>query len=580
MPRHLSFVCAFCVALAALTGCGDSTDADEPAGGSPGGADSSNSAGSASGGNGSGVGGSSAGSGTGGDGSTSPACDAMAPRGCEAQAPARCWYVAQTGDDAAAGTLDAPLRHIWKGVSAAQPGDFVYVRAGTWGQDEAAAYSCGDGGTQKAIIPIVEPFLYGTGAAGEDCVTAWPAFTVASGTESAPITISAFPGEHVQIDSEAGEDFTGETAFVVRIGQYLNGAHRAYWTVRGFDIHGAVFVSGNGTDDSGNPDMLANSHHIVIDSNEIHDLITPGGDNPGMVKIDRGDFGGPYEITVRCNHIHHMKDVGATSWEDTGDAQHFGAVTTLSMQFYGGVDQGGTGRIVIERNLLHDLPHAFFFKNPAEGPVEIRHNRIFATQGLGIAGSSNMTFENNLVYGTESGFDFSPMETSDPELLALSGQNAVLENNTLVGPGYGWVGSGAGHSMHGNLVFGLTGQVAGANWDTRSLLAKGEVQSDPLDIGESVLHTFSIDDNCYVSPHADFQAVARYVALGGGDFQVDHLTLDDARTTFGFDQRSTVVLSDDPAALFVNAGAHDFTAVAGSPCAAYGADLSEIPAAP
>jgi len=76
-------------------------------------------------------------------------------------AATRTWYVAPGGDDSAAGTEAHPWKTFAKAAAAAQPGDTVYARAGTW--------------HERLIAPT-------------------------SGTADAPITFSAFPGEAVIID--------------------------------------------------------------------------------------------------------------------------------------------------------------------------------------------------------------------------------------------------------------------------------------------------------------------------------------------------------------------------------------------
>jgi hypothetical protein len=47
------------------------------------------------------------------------------------------WYVAPTGDDAAAGTLDKPFATVGRAQQAARPGDTVFLRGGTYRMTEA-----------------------------------------------------------------------------------------------------------------------------------------------------------------------------------------------------------------------------------------------------------------------------------------------------------------------------------------------------------------------------------------------------------------------------------------------------------
>ena len=55
---------------------------------------------------------------------------AAAPTGNE-------YYVATDGNDANAGTIDAPFGSFGSAVTRAEPGDVIYVRAGSYGQQHA-----------------------------------------------------------------------------------------------------------------------------------------------------------------------------------------------------------------------------------------------------------------------------------------------------------------------------------------------------------------------------------------------------------------------------------------------------------
>ena len=63
---------------------------------------------------------------------------------------------------------------------------------------------------------------------------------------------------------------------------------------------------------------------------------------------------------------------------------HYGAVTVLSLQMYGGFDLGGTGNIEVTGNEIYNMPQAFFFKNPMVGPVTIQDNTIHDCNYFGI----------------------------------------------------------------------------------------------------------------------------------------------------------------------------------------------------
>lgn len=73
------------------------------------------------------------------------------------------YYVSTSGHDSNPGTLEEPWRSIQRGIDAATAGDTVYVRAGTYHE----------------VVTIQN-----------------------SGTESDPITLAGYPGEHPVIDGE------------------------------------------------------------------------------------------------------------------------------------------------------------------------------------------------------------------------------------------------------------------------------------------------------------------------------------------------------------------------------------------
>ncbi len=69
-----------------------------------------------------------------------------------ATAGATTFYVATSGDDAAAGSLDAPVRTIMRGVQMAGPGDTVIVRDGTYGHEGST--NDGDGMYAGQASPV------------------------------------------------------------------------------------------------------------------------------------------------------------------------------------------------------------------------------------------------------------------------------------------------------------------------------------------------------------------------------------------------------------------------------------------
>lgn len=97
-------------------------------------------------------------------------------------ASAASYYIAPTGDDNAAGTLDAPWKSIARAQQAVHPGDTVYLRGGTYAFTAATAACPSRRGVVSAIV------------------------FDKSGTHAQPIRYWAYPGETPVLDFHAMKD--------------------------------------------------------------------------------------------------------------------------------------------------------------------------------------------------------------------------------------------------------------------------------------------------------------------------------------------------------------------------------------
>jgi hypothetical protein len=102
----------------------------------------------------------------------------------------RVFYVSASGSDANGGTLAAPFRTITHGLKVLAPGDTLYVRGGIYAEKVAPSITAGRSGS--------------------------------------PVLVSAFPGESPLIIGSLS----------------LNNA--SFWTIRGIDVLGGYWGSGNG----------------------------------------------------------------------------------------------------------------------------------------------------------------------------------------------------------------------------------------------------------------------------------------------------------------------------------------------
>lgn len=482
---------------------------------------------------------------------------------CAATDGARCLYVAVDGDDEADGSLEAPLQTFQAAIGRAQPGDFIYARGGTYGLENAAIARL-----QRLPRATFSPPCAGDQVEADGyCQVPYRAFAAIgdwngyplpdhdghespSGEPGRPITLRNFPGELPVLDMRLLERDAAIEDALVQSQRYAIAIQKSHWVIRGFEvIGGSVNLSGNIED-------------ITIEGCDVHDVTRDGGDNPGLIRLNRG----PEDVRILNNRLHGIYDHEQPGeWRSVPDAQHFGAVTTLSGETYGGMDD--TGAVEIRGNVIFEVPQVFFFKNAARGPIEIVDNEIYDSGRLASIVTSNVRLAGNLVHGVPSGIwrhgqGFTELGDSNPEVLALDGHMLTLEYNTFVGLEGTMLSSGHGEGrvLRHNVVFGLPSVAATADWDSGAWLKLRE----DVPPGESKLLRYESDDNCFVVPDAGFQYAARYPSEG----RVQHHDLAEGRSLFGLESRSVVVVSADPASVFVDPDAGDYALRSGHACGA------------
>lgn len=477
------------------------------------------------------------------------------------------YYVAVNGNDSSSGSIAAPFKTFLPAITQANPGDTIYVRGGTYTEENTMvnsverdyssypATSCPAGYTlaDNYCFYDVKTFIGLNNFSGWASQTA--AHTVNSGTSSSPITIKNYPGEQPILDFSFHAINGSPSAIYI--------SEKNYWVIDGLEITGGNINLWGGTS--------SNTHDITIQNCNVHDLTIDGGVNPGLIRIDRADSGGAYNITIKNNILHDLFDVDYPGvWNGVPDMQHFGAVTTLSMCAYQGFTAGCTGLITIDGNEIYHVPQAFFFKNAMTGPIEIINNIIHDVDSLGNKQSGNVHMYHNLVYGVDTGFWDSGADhgyaITDPLMHDANGANAIIEYNTFIGLNqlFG-ITSGTGHTINHNVFFGLNAQVAGAGWDTASFITKNYIYQDETVVAQSLLQQIHSDNNCFISPYSDFQFAARYMTTG-----IEHYTYSQARETFGFDPNSQVIIQSEPAAVFANPAAHNYQLSSSSNCVGMG----------
>jgi parallel beta-helix repeat protein len=321
------------------------------------------------------------------------------------------YYVATTGSDSAAGTLNAPFLTLQHAVNAVKPGDTILLESGTYA------------GCRIGV----------------------------SGTAGAPITLEAAPGANVLIDAPGASNLHGSDIEVESFQHAVN-----YWTIAGLqvenaprsgiDVRGTNFitvencVSHNNAKQgiffafSNNPLVqhnltYSNGQHGIYDSNS--------GDNPTII-------GNTSHNNVGCG-IQLNGDV--TQGGDGIISNAFIADNVLYNNGAGGgsaINCDGVQNSVIENNLLynnHGSGISLFQYNgggPSTNNLVVANTIDMASNGrwaINIQNNSTgNTVEDNILY------DHNPLKGSiyiTPEcLVGFTSDYNVVMNSFTTGSGY------------------------------------------------------------------------------------------------------------------------------------------------
>ncbi len=481
---------------------------------------------------------------------------------CEAVDGARCWYVSPEGSDDAPGTFEQPLGKAQEAAKRVGPGDIIYLRGGVYDEDNAFVsrvnqWSNPDAGVQHAFF-----------RAGSISLPDWAGgdnYDVASGTEEAPIVLRSFPGERACVSGAGGIGFGSLRTEI------------AYWSVENVTLHGAAIGIGGGRGTADAPENQ--THEITVAGNEVFGVQESSGHNTGLVKVDRGDGGGPYDITIESNILHELycrdSDGVVRGWDTMHDAQHYAAITTLSCETYFGVECGGNGALTARNNHIYHVPQAFFLKNPAVGPFHLYDNVIHDIGSMGKWSPSNITFENNLVYGGIGRIDLggSGGSAETTGVYERMGRNLTVRNNTFIGMNtlVHFRIYASGHTVEGNIIQGLF-SMDQADWDHMGYIFQSQGWVNPdmepnIELSQLAREN-TFDDNCFITPNHDFLAYGRRFDPGTGT-ELTHLSLEDARTRLSYELTSDVVDSLEEALVEPTTG--DYRVRVDGPCAGRGA---------
>jgi parallel beta-helix repeat protein len=338
------------------------------------------------------------------------------------------YYVATTGNDASPGTLSQPFRTIARGVSSLSAGDTLYIRGGLW--------------TEQIDM------------------------SAKTGTPGNYITVAAYPGEIVTIQSSA-------YPFAIK-GSYS--ASNAYFIFDGLILDGVnagdqyMFTISNGSHDF----ILRN---LVI-KNWFGNGLLIGGDN---IKI------------INCK-IYNLKTTqDAPGYRYYGIYFHHGSGGLIEgNDIYnnpgGGIQiyPGPTSNLTVRNNLIHD--NNTMTTSPIGGII------VGQNSGTGLRIYNNLIYKNGSapVHGTSPGIE-----------MQFGSSGAKLWNNTI----------------YGNAGWGITISTADAvNNEVRNNIVYGNGAGQIYDVGAGTVKDRNLTTNpSFVNAAAfDFRLQSSSPAIDAG----------------------------------------------------------------
>ena len=309
-------------------------------------------------------------------------------------------YVATNGNDAAAGTIDAPWRSLSVAFNRLQPGDTLIVRGGRYNaaQDEQFNIEGKNGAQGRAIV------------------------------------VAAYPNERpvIQLNS---------------FWQGISIANSSYVEIKGLELIGTaptdqrftdgiqsnkshhVRIAGNVVHDTGGCGICSiNSNHVWIESNEVYGTSkwspyqTSGISFFQSTNIGGGANADGYSMYINANRVHHNTNITKPG---PGQLNTDGNCVIIDLNN----DMGYSGRTLVTNNLCYE--------NGGRGVHMLRSDNVHAI---------NNTLVNNL----------RNPEIDGGELTAAFSSNILFRNNlaSAARPGKGYINWDASVTTDRNMYFG------------------------------------------------------------------------------------------------------------------------------
>lgn len=324
-------------------------------------------------------------------------------------APSKVLYVATSGSDSNAGTIDRPFKTISAAARAATPGTQILVRAGTY--------------TDAVKIS-------------------------SSGTAAANITITPYGGETVVLD---GSKLPAKTDVVSIYGNYV--------TFKGFEVmnapaHGIIAWA---------------DHDVTISNNTIHGSqsggIWVGGEVTGQ-SYNNQILNNVVHDNVMRNQTHSAQGAwgSALAIEKSDNTQIVG--NNVYNNQGEGIDDLLSSNVKISQNTVHDNFSVNIYLDNAPGAV-VDSNFTYSTgsrtyfinghaaEGIAVAAESyssklplnNIKVTNNIDVGDDYGFYYGAYDQGGGM------KNSVIANNTFVNDGRSAIHIDAAAGNSGNSIF-------------------------------------------------------------------------------------------------------------------------------
>jgi hypothetical protein len=342
------------------------------------------------------------------------------------------YYVAPGGLDTNPGTETLPWKTVQHSANVAEPGDTVYLRAGTY--NELVTVNVSGNATAGPITFANYP--------GETSIIDGTGLTIPGG-QNGLITIEN--QNYIIIQGLQIQNYTTTSKNKVPIGIYITGAD-SYIQILDNHIENIV-TSASGC----NANALglavygtsANSiNNLTIDHNELDDLTT--GCSESMTINGNVQY-----WTVSNNLVHDNNNIGidAIGYENIG-GDLLGVMCGTDL-----CDRARDGDVI--GNTVYNITSN---SNPAYGSGS--NNKSYGADGLYVDGGTRITIERNLVHNTDIGIeaasenpgnDSPGVEKAD----YITIRSNIVYNSNAVGitiGGYAKSGAGGGGSDHIDIV--------------------------------------------------------------------------------------------------------------------------------